>query len=564
MVKIRTVFCLSLLFLWLAPDQAVAAKVRAVADRDRMALGESLHLELRVEGSADGDLDLTPLEKDWEILNRARNSQISIVNRDVNRSLIHAVTLMPRRAGELAIPAICFGEDCSLPLPIRVTAAEDNSTTAEDGKILLKAEIDAEKVVSQGQLLLKVRLLHRVDLLQGSLTDPESDGVDAVVQKLGEDRRYEISHAGRRYGVIERNYAIFPQAVGTLRIPPLRFDGVTSHGPSRFDPFSRQGERIRQLSQPLEIEVLPPAGDLGGRPWLPARTLRLQDDWQGRNMRLTVGEPATRTLTLTAEGLQAAQLPELQLGAPGGFKSYPDQPNRKEEIGGAGITGVLQQKIALVPTRPGRHRLPAIDLDWWDVAAGQWKQAHLDPIDIEVGPAAGTIATLPATGSPPGDSASVPPEPSTPRAAATPAGFWPWLSLALALGWLTTLVLFWRQRSNRPPTAQPDEQPRYRENTARQAVIQAARNNDPLATRQALSSWIKTLWPEPDRPDLERLRRTAPDSLRDELDRLNRTLYASAGQDWTGETLIEALHQWQLQPPDRKTGDKLPDLYPPR
>jgi hypothetical protein len=129
---------------------------------------------------------------------------------------------------------------------------------------------------------------------------------------------------------------------------------------------------------------------------------------------------------------------------------------------------------------------------------------------------------------------------------------------------LATLVLFWRQRSNRPPTARPDEQPRYRENTARQAVIQAARNNDPLATRQALASWIKTLWPEPDRPDLERLRRTASDSLRDELDRLNRTLYAAAGQDWTGEALIEALRQWQLQPPDRETGDKLPDLYPPQ
>jgi hypothetical protein len=570
MVKIRTILWFSLLLLWLVPSLALAARVRAVADRDRMTLGESLRLELRIEGSADGGPDLSALEQDWEIVSRAQNSQLSIVNGDFKRSLVYSLTLMPRREGAVAIPAVCFGADCSLPLPIRVTAAADNSA-AEDAKLLLEAEIDADQVVSQGQLLLKVRLLRRVDLLQGALTEPEPTGVDAVLQKLGEDRKYEIRRAGRLYGVIERQYAIFPQAAGTLRIPPLRFDGVIVHG--------RQGERVRLFSQPLQVEVLPPAGDLGGRPWLPARSLRLQDDWQGRQMKLTVGEPATRTLTLTAEGLQAAQLPPLQPGTPAGFKSYPDQPSRKDEFGRAGITGILQQKIALVPTRPGRYRLPAIDLDWWDIAAGQWQQVHLDPVTIEVGPATGTAAAAPTAGlspngpQPPTEevpaagSAPVSPEapaPQTGTTAAAPANFWPWLSLVLGLGWLATLVLLWRQRANRPrqKSAQPEDSPRQKEKTARQAVVQAARANDPRAARQALAAWIRTLWPEADRPDLERLRRTAPDALRAELDRLDRALYAPAGEHWTGEALIEALRQWQLPQRARGASENLPDLYP--
>jgi hypothetical protein len=576
MVNIR-ILCLSLLFFQFLSLPAFAAQVRAVADRDRLALGESLQLELRVEGSADGDPDFSALEKDWEILGQSHSSQISIVNGDFNRSVVYSLTLMPRREGELTIPAVCFGGDCSSPLPIRVAATATGPSAAENARVLVEAEADADKVVSQGQLLLTVRLLHRVDLLQGSLSEPEPAGVDAALQKLGEDRKYETRRAGRLYGVIERKYAIFPQMPGTLRIPPLRFDGIMAGASSRFDPFGRQGERTRQYSKPLEIQVLPPAKDVGTRPWLPARALRLQDDWQGKTLHLTVGEPATRTLTVTAEGLQAAQLPELKVETPQGFKSYPDQPSRQDKADGQGVTGILQQKIALVATRPGRYRLPAMDLDWWDVAAGQWQRDHLDPVNIEVAPAPGTLAAAPAAGTPPAEQqtreneapatpgpirAESAPPPHVPSAG--PASYWPWLSLALGVGWLGTLVLLLKERTKRPrPTSAPaEENPRQREKAARKAVIQAAGSNDARATRTALTAWIGTLWPEADRAGLDRLRQTAPDALGRELERLDRALFSPTGENWTGKALIEALGDWQGPSPDRKMTDRLPGLYP--
>lgn len=578
MVKLRTIISLFLLILCFAPVAAFAARVQAVADRDRVRSGESLHLELRVEGDADSDPDLSVLDKDWEVLSRSQSSQVRIINGDFSRSLVYSLTLMPRREGEVTIPAVCFGSECSMPLPIRVAAADDPSVPTKDEPLLLEAEITPKQVVSQGQLLLKMRLLHRGDLLQGSLSEPQPAGVEAIVQKLGEDHKYETRHNGRLYQVIERDYVIFPQASGTLSIPPLQFDGTVAGSPSRLDPFGRQGERVRLRSAPLRVEVTPPPADRAGRAWLPARALHLEDNWQGKTVQLTVGEPATRTLTMTAEGLQAAQLPDLELPAPEGFKTYPDQPDRHDRPGDNGITGVLQQKIALVPTRPGRYRLPAIDLDWWDVAVRQWRQAHLDPVDVEVGPASGTAASATPTGasppvsSPPSakEAVSQPaPVPASVSAApgavrpSTRSGFWPWLCLALGLGWLTTLLLLWRQRSGRPrrPAGPAEPTPMTREKTARRAAVQAALSNDPQLARRALTAWVAALQPSPGQPDLERFSRTAPDPLRAAIEGLNRALYAPVGESWSGTALAEALRKGPPQSQNAAVGSALPELY---
>jgi hypothetical protein len=568
MVKTQRLFWLWILFLGLWPQLATAAQVRGVVDRDQVAPGESLHLELRVSGSPDGDPDLTPLERNWEILSRSQSSQIQIINGDFSRSVVYSLVLMPRREGELNIPAVCFGSDCSTPLPIRVTAADQAPAGSSRAELLLETEVQPEQVYRQQQLLFTVRLLRRVDLLQGSLSEPQPGGVDAVVQKIGDDRRFETRRDGRLYQVIERSYAIFPQASGTLEIPPLRFDGEIGRGANRFDPFGSRAERIRKRTETVRIEVLPPPADAGHRRWLPAQSLSLSDDWQGQTRQLTVGEPATRTLNLSALGLPAAQMPELRFSIPAEFKSYPDQPSRKDEVGAAGITGVLQQKIALVPTRPGRYQLPAIDLDWWDVNAKEWRTARLEPVSMVVSPAVDSAAAAPPLAAP---TIPAPPAAEAPAAAAAPLppappsvqpGFWPWLSLALGFGWLATLLLVWRQRRGRSGAVNESKQDSspQKETSARQAALRAAGNDDAGATRQALAAWCQTLWPDAN-AGLERLGQGSP-GLKRELDRLNRALYSPQGEAWTGRNLSDAIRQWDHMRRKRPPDDRLPGLYP--
>ena len=574
MVNRWRIFLFIFLICTLWVGTAMAIVVQAVADRDRVAAGESLQLELRVTGHPDNDPDLSPLQQDWDILSRSQNSQIQIINSHISRSVVYNLTLMPKRTGTVTIPAVCFGADCTIPLPIEVASSSHSGKTSHP-PLLLEADISPQKVVAQEQLLLKVRLLRRIDLINGQLTEPQPGGVATVIKKLGDVHSYETRRNGQIYKVIERDYAIFPQGSGTLKVPPLQFDGTVANGTSRFDPFSRQGKRVRRMTQPLQIEVLPLPTDLGRRPWIPATTLKLQDDWQQQVPQFIVGEPVTRTLRVSAGGVLSAQLPLLSLNLPDGFKSYPDQPHRENQLSSGGITGILEQKVALVPTHPGHYQLPAIDLDWWDVTLEKWQHAHLPAVDIDVAAATGAMENVPAASNPapPDVEKTLPPTSQTTPAnlavngisttdtVLPSASFWPWLSLGLAVGWLSTVLLLLRRkklqavREVKATVELPDEK------SARNFVIQSARKNDPGATRQALRQWCRILYPELTTGAYEKLLNNAEPSLRLQLKILDQSLYGGTEKIWSGESLAELVQNWKVVD-DEYRGEKLPDLYP--
>lgn len=566
MVK-RTIMMVLALALMLPPS-LWAAQVTASADRDRLGTGESLHLELWVKGSPDGDPDLRPLERDWEILGRSQSSQMQLINGSLSRSLVLSLTLMPRRSGELEIPSVCFGPDCSLALP--VTVSDQAAATSAADPLLLEAEVRQKQVAVGAQILLTLRVLHRVDLAQASLSEPRVEGVEADIRQLGKDRSFEQHRGGYLYRGIERRYALFPRKAGELVIAPLQLDAQVDAGSSRRDFFGRSVQQVRRSTESLQIRVTETPADLGTRPWLPAHSINLQDDWQKQPPTLRVGEPVTRTLTLTAEGLPAASLPELQLPVPAGWKSYPDQPTREDTENEQGIVGTLQQKLALVPTTPGRVELPAVDLDWYNVEAGRWSRVHLDPIQLEVAPAApGSVATspVPQTQTAPVAPVQPAPAPVTTPSALEPApvspGFWPWLSLALGLAWLATLALLWRTRRTKPAAkreSSPGDQQRELAQSALKAVLEAAARNDAPATRQALLHWSRLRFPQAAGRELEALIRQGGAPLAEALAELDKALYGQIPVAWNGTALSAALKN--LPKEQKKTQDALVPLYP--
>jgi hypothetical protein len=140
---------------------------------------------------------------------------------------------------------------------------------------------------------------------------------------------------------------------------------------------------------------------------------------------------------------------------------------------------------------------------------------------------------------------------------------WPWLSLALAVGWLATLTFFWRKRRCADATATNDEQATLLESEkrARKALLQTARSNNPRATRQALLSWSQTLWPEHKGNGLEQLAVRCGEPLASELTSLNQALYSASSEAWQGSSLMAAVLEWHHRqvPP---TSQHLPPLYP--
>lgn len=531
------------LLLLLLTGPAWAAKIEVSLDRNPVPLNESFTLIFSADESPEGDPDFSPLEENFEIQGQSQSTQFSLNNGQASHSLEWRLTVMAKKTGTLAIPAIAFGADRSNPFSVTVTAGNSGSKSAGgDDEILMEVEAEPRNPYVQAQVIYTLRILSRIAFGEARLGAPEAQ--DALIEKLEGEHQGYTTRNGVQYRLTEIRYAVFPQKSGPLRIEPSRLEvqiPTTGHFPfGQF--FNRAGRSKRLQSDAVELEVRPIPSEFPGRHWLPAAKLELEDSWTRNTPEVTAGEPITRTLVLKAEGATVGLLPELSSEAPpsGDMKQYPDQPSLNEEKRSDGLASIRQEKTALIASQPGRFRLPAVEIPWWNTQTDRLEVARLPERILTVLPAAHTPAREPPR---PAEEAAPPPAPLAPRESGTPpqvipaveGKLWFWLALAFGLGWLGTALAWWfsrSRRSARPLPSKPDAAPSERRLV--EAVAQACRADDPAAARRALAAWAAWRWPGPEGMDWER---RCGGELGGEISRLNRALYASGGTPWRGENL---------------------------
>lgn len=611
--RLTATLCLALLAMLYA-GLTRAGTLEAQLDRTQITDGETVILQLSTTDSVRGDPDLEPLGTDFEILSRSQGSRISIVNGQSTATRQWQVMLQPRHAGELTVPALHLGSLQSRPLPLRVLAATSAAAgAAESGApVLLEVEADTAAPWVQGEVAYVVRVLSRVPLREASLSEPSAG--DAIIETAGEDRQYTTRRDGVDYQVIERRYAIFPQHSGPLTIEgpvmtaavPVQngkrsslrerffgggpfadmdklFGGAPFAGFPEFDSLFTETRPVRLRGENVALDVQPrPAGVQGD--WLPAKSLTLTEAWTPDPPVFRVGEPVTRTIALIADGLSAAQLPDITPPAVTGLKVYPDQPQSETRAEDGSLITTRTLRTALIPTTAGTLTLPEVRIGWWDTAAGQARVATLPGRSIEVlpgtagsanpagPPAAAPVpqAAAPAATTPAGTT-DLPPAP----AATVPAGFWPWLAGAAGTGWLVTLLLWWRSRSRtggadrRPAAAREHANAGAQQRAACQSRLrQACHANDPRAARAALLDRAALQWPDAPPRGLSGLAARLDGSAAQQvIVDLNRLLYDdSRQQHWDGQAawpVLERLPETAATVPAGHAADAaLPDLYP--
>ena len=526
---------------------ARAATLQASVDRRSLTLGEIVELTLEGDTPAlAGRPDLSPLQADFEILDTRLIGRPRSDNGELRRHDRLLIALQPRRAGRLIIPALRLGEARSQPIVLQVA---EPRPVADDGglaPVFVDARLDQDSVYVQAQALLTLRVFHSVPLYDDSRLSP-LELEDARVETLGRPRTYEQEIGGVRHGVQEIRYAIFPQRSGTLEIPALLFSATAlTPGEAGSLPFGpRSGRPLQVRSPALQLQVRPrPASYPADAPWLPARALSLEETWTPEPRRPQVGDSLTRNLLLRAEGLAAAQLPELDGGAAiRGLRHYPDQPRLRNRSAAGGLTGSREESIALVPDAAGPVELPAIEVFWWNTREDRLERARLPARRFEVRAAPLEEVTAPDM------SLAAPLQ--APR-------LWPWqVACALLLCCnLLTVALWWRAR--RLPavvrSAASGPSPRSLQDDLRRAC----QSNDPHATRQALDAWARQ------QPETLAAMAARHVPLSAALDALNGALYSEGGQHWQGESLWQAIGS--LPPPGDAAGvaesGALPPLYP--
>ena len=540
-----TAIRLLLLLTCLALPLQLWAAAKAVFDRTSIFVDETVNLILEVDQQIQNESpDLSPLQADFRIVGQRTSSQVQINNGQQTAQTRWIIQLEPKHSGTIRLPALTIAgeQTAAVTLTVKERPAEDAKQVAEN--LFLEVQAQPESPYVQSQIRYTIRFYYSVPLLEGNLAEPEPR--DAVVERLGEDIAYQTSRNGRRYNVIERNYAIFPEKSGELSIPAITFQGrIADQGRSQSRLLGLASRRLRLNSDPLLIQVRPRPADYKGKHWLPSAKLTLEERWPQQPPQLRVGEPVTRTLTLNAQGLNANQLPSLPIPEIPHIRTYSDQPTTQDSHDNTWIFGRREQRVAVVPSKAGEFTLPEIRLHWWDTENDK-PQVALIP--------ARSITVLPAANAPnqplPQETPAVVIAPTPQVSAAPTAGIWPWISAALLCLWLLTLAAWWRKhRADKPVSTITKEAPAI--GNARRALRQACRDNNAPAAAKALVAWAAAQWPQSPPHNLgalaARLARGA-DAVRE----LDRHLYASSTNPWQGATLWEELKQGLVE--QRKNG----------
>lgn len=549
---------------------ALRAEVRASVDRNVVNLSETFELRLRVDGAMNAEEpELAPLQADFEILSTSRNHRISLMQGQRESYTDWVIVLLARRSGELRIPAITVGSETSAPVPLTVREGRASGSTPS-GDISIELNADADSVHVQQQLLVTVRLLHAVNLASGATLE-ELEIPGAVVRKLDEGSHEEIN-GGRRFGVFERRYAVFPQKSGDLALPPLRFSG-SSGGDSWFDRFDTGGRQYRLQSDARSIRVLPP--EQGATPWIPARNLSIVETWDRDPDALRAGESATRSITLTADGLTGAQIPPIAEPDVPGLRFYADKPDVSDAASAAGLTGTRVQRVAVIPQRAGELQLPALRVRWWDTVHGRFDEAVVPARTLRVSPGAGGSATAPAPAPQAAqaigqgaENAVSPVAPTTEAPASeVTAPPLPWIVSTLASLLLAAFfaVQWLRLRSstrNTAPSA-PTDAGDASESTAFAALERACRAGDAALAATALLRWSRAAFPASAPTSAADLGRITGDTrVAAAVDAMMASRYGAERQSWEGSALLARVSLHRPGATRGRKGDTLPALYP--
>jgi hypothetical protein len=508
----------------LALGQAVA--LRASVDRTTIRVNESFTYMLRAEGQLSGQFDPSALARDFDILETSRSTRVQIVNGRASQVAEWLVALMPRRPGHYELPPAMLNGVQSNAVEIDVLPAQSSGDT---GDIFIEVELDRPVNYVQAQTVYTLRLFVGIGTGRATLTPPLVEGGEAIVEKLGEDSDYETRRGNRSYNVHERRYAIFPQSPGRLEIGPSVYEAAVF-------PTSGLQRQYRLSSDVVTLDVQPavaPPATHPGAVWLPATDLRIEEAWSDTSAVFEQGVPKTRTLTVVAQGVLDTQLPEITVAATPGLRQYADQPELSREFVAQGIEARRPERFAVIAQQPGRLELTAVELPWWNVATERWEIARLPATTIDVMPGA-VVADTPTSAGPTAEG------PTAVMPEGVP-GFWPWLSLALGIGWLATIAAWWlRVRAGGPRVSRGAAARVPSESSLVRQIKAACQVNDARRSQELLVDWGRLRFPAEPPASLGALASCVGGPLAAEILALEAALYGPDAGGWRGERLFQA------------------------
>jgi hypothetical protein len=526
-------------------------QVTASVDKNPVVANESFIFTVVADDDIDTNaLDTSSLMKNFIVGRTSVSSQTSMVNFNTSRTTTWTTVLIPRQAGKFIIPALSIDNLQTNPITLDVIQASDLPASAQQN-LFITSDISAKSVYVQQQVTLNVKLHFAAELKRGSLTEPTL--ADANIIQIGKDKESENIINGKRYRVIERIYAISPQKSGLFTLKSPVFSGEIMMPSSRRSNFLSFAETkpISVIGEDIELEVKAIPSSVQGT-WLPSELLAVHQEWQPEPSTFKVGEPITRTITLTAAGLSEEQLPEITMTMPAGLKVYPDQAELHTGLNNGRLVSQKVGNFAIVASRAGEFILPEITIPWWNTVTNKYQTASIASQTITILPNADipTFNAQQPTVSQQDGTASASETKTLIVSESSPLQ---WLFLAL---WLLTILAWYlhvRAMGSKQQKRQPDNV-----NNAYLALLAACKKDDGEQALSLLLPWAKSyhlqLSSTPSLNTMDSLNRHFNDNeFSAALLELQQCYFGKQPEPWQGKNLLKVIQKLHKKNDDNKT-----------
>ncbi len=532
---------ISLLAVLFSLNSYALTNVRATVDKNPVVVNESLVLTVTADDDvASNALDTSALLRDFIVGRTSVSSQTSMVNFKTSRSTTWTTVLIARKPGDLTIPAFDIDGVKTQPIAIKALAANELPASSQQD-LFITTDVSATDIYVQQQITLTVKLHFAAELKRGSLTEPSLAG--ANILQVGKDKESENIINGKRYRIIERVYAISPQESGDVTLKSPVFSGeiiLQSSRRSNFLSFA-DTKPVSVVGDDIELTVKAIPTQVDGA-WLPSELLALHQEWQPEPIEFKVGEPITRTITLTAAGLSEEQLPEITMDVPQGLKVYPDQAELHTGLNNERLVSQKVINFAIVASKAGEFQLPEISIPWWNTITNKAEIATIPAQTVTILANADLAPTTPIKSNPVSiENPTTSPVVETVYVQQT--NVWQWLFLSL---WLLT-SLAWFISAKRPFSRQQKSKSRQvKANHDQLELMAACKQNNGEAALTALVPWARSQAS----PTSEKESLTTLDSLHDYFNdqalseaivELQQSYYGKNPNQWSGKNLLNAI-----------------------
>ena len=275
---------------------------------------------------------------------------------------------------------------------------QNNTSTGQiaGNELYMTVTANRKKIYEQEAVMLTYKLYTLVNIQQISGEMPQIDGCH--VQEMDRSAQLSLKYErvnGRNYGTaVWKQYVLFPQKTGKIKIPAISFDTqveVQNHSMDPFDIFFGGGS----LSQIVRKQIVAPAIEIEV---LPLPTPK-PDNFSGAVGKFTVSatltpeqvnanDAATLRLVVSGQGnMKLMKAPKIHF--PQDFEVYDPKENNKTQNTSTGSKGNITYDYVVVPRHGGKFSIPPIEFCYFDPEREQYNTVRTDSFHLAVAKAKG-------------------------------------------------------------------------------------------------------------------------------------------------------------------------------